>query len=315
MPSTRQPLVPCVTGTLVAAAMWLPDAVLAKPRLGQAKFSLYYVAEVESKGAGGVPKKVRDENGGWNVYRLSPADARVANMQGTVSILDDDGDRHLAAIVRIGEWVKVPKGWEGKGSRMNPLVPYRAVAADPRHHPYGSRVFIPPAAGYVTPRGKTIDGWMWVADVGGGIKGAMRFDIFVGREACYWDHIAEDHGSWSSRIQIEHPPKLPAALNPRNPAGVQKILAALGYRIDTSLPAVTELPDDWDQDVALGTALRDFQRQHPAIPEVEYGTRIGAITQWFLHQAGLAVSGDRPYAARPGGSELPADPPPKIDED
>jgi hypothetical protein len=130
----------------------------AEPRVGEAKFSLYYVAEVEAKSNGKVPKRVRDKDGNWTVFRLSPADARLANMQGIVRILDKNGNKHMASIVRIGEWVKVPKGWEGKGSRMNPLVPYRAVAADLNHHPYGSRVFVPPAAGYVTPHGETLDG-------------------------------------------------------------------------------------------------------------------------------------------------------------
>lgn len=284
-----------------------PTELWSAPRTGEGKFTMYYVAEVERKTAGGVPKKVRDEDGAWSVYRLSPADMRRANMQGTVRVLDDDGDHHLATIVRLGEWVKVPKGWEGKGNRMNPLVAYRVVAADTKQHPYGSRLFVPPAVGYLTPRGKVLDGWMWVADVGGGIKGAMRFDIFVGREACYFDHIAADEGRWEAVIQIEHPPKLPASLSPRSTAGVRKILESLGYLVDTELDAMQKSPRDWKEPVALGTALSDFQRQHAQIPQVEFGTRIGAITQWYLHQAGLAVSIDEEYAARPGGPELPPD--------
>jgi len=303
---------PCLAGLLLfwGCALW--GFLDAAPRVGEGRFSLYYVAEVERKKSGGVPKKVQDEAGSWSVYRLSPADMRRANMQGTVRVLDDDGDHHLATIVRIGEWVKVPKGWEGKGNRMNPLVAYRSVAADPKHHPYGSRLFIPPAAGYVTPRGKTLDGWLWVADVGGGIKGSMRFDIFVGREACYFDHIAAEEGKWEAIIQIEHPPKVPADLSPRSPAGVRKILEGLGYAIDPSLDAAQKSPRDWDEPVALGTALADFQRQHPAIPRVEFGTRIGAVTQWYLHQAGLAVSKKLEYAAHPGGPELPPEKAPEL---
>jgi len=30
-----------------------------------------------------------------------------------------------------------------------------------------------------------LDGYLWVADAGGGIKGQLRFDIFVGHEATY----------------------------------------------------------------------------------------------------------------------------------
>lgn len=297
----------------MALMLFLLPPLRSEPREGRAKFSLYYVAEVEAKAGGKATKRVRDKNGDWTVYRLSPADARLANMQGTVRILDRKGDQHLAAIVRIGEWVRVPKGWEGKGSRMNPLVPYRSLAADLNHHPYGSRVFVSAVAGYVTPRGDTLDGWMWVSDVGGGVKGSMRFDIFVGREAFYWEHIAEDEGSWTSEIRIEHPPNLPSRLNPRDPASVRRILTSLGYVIDTQYDAMKKSPKDWQQAVALGTALNDFQRQHPAIPPVEFGTRIGAITQWYLHQAGLAVLNGESYPATPGGPELLPDPAPDLE--
>jgi 3D (Asp-Asp-Asp) domain-containing protein len=293
------------------ATLALPLA--AEPKVGKAKFSLYYVAEVEVKNKGGVTRRLRDRDGNWSVYRLSPADARLARMQGTVSMLDGEGNRRLASIVRLGEWARIPKGWEGRGSRMNPLVPYRAVAADLNHHPYGSRVFIPPMEGLVTRRGEMLDGWMWVGDVGGGVEGPMRFDIFVGREACYWNHIDEGEGTWKAEIQVEHPPKLPARLNPRKPAGVQRILSALGYVVDTKYDAMKKSPKDWKQAVALGTALSDFQRQHPAIPPVEFGTRIGAITQWYLHQAASAVLQDESYAAKPGGPELPSDPAPDLE--
>ena len=280
-----------------------PLLAQSEPVRGKGSFSLYYVAEVAPQKAGGIPGKVKSAEGSWNVYRLSPQDTRKANMQGTVSVLDDDGERHLAALVNIGKWVMIPKGWEGKGNRMNPLVSYRSLAADQKHHPYGSRVFIPKAVGYITPEKRTLDGWFWVADIGGGIKGRLRFDIFVGDEAIYIDHMREEEGKWTDEVTVEHPPKLPAKYNPSTPAGVTAILEGLGYHIDTVHDAMMKSPKSWDESVALGTALSDFQRQHAHIPGVEYGTRIGAVTQWFLAQAGLAVSSGKPYPVKPGGPE------------
>ena len=88
---------------------------------------------------------------------------------------------------------------------------------------------------------------------------------------------------------------------------MEKILTALGYRIDKQHDAMKKSPKDWGKPVALGTALADFQRQHPGIPRVEFGTRIGAITQWYLRQAGFAVSRKTGYPASPGGELLPVE--------
>ena len=45
--------------------------------------------------------------------------------------------------------------------------------------------------------------------------------------------------------------------------------------------------------------LTDFQKQHPQIPEVEYGSRRGAVTLWFLTQAGLALKKGEEYPVTP----------------
>lgn len=276
----------------------------AEPIKGEAKFSLYYIAEVKPKESGGIQGKVELGDREWEVFRLSPADTRRANMEGSLSVVDDDGEMHLASIISIGRWTMIPKGWEGRGNRTNPLVSYRSVAADPRYHPYGSRLFVPSTVGYTAPDGRKLDGWFWVADAGGGIKGRFRFDVFVGREARYLDHMKAEEGKWTEDVTIEHPPKLPAKFNPKKPAGMTAILETLGYHIDTTLEAMVKSPKEWSDDVALGTALNDFQRQHPEIPFAEYGTRIGAITQWYLHQAGAAVAAKKPYPAKPGGPEI-----------
>ena len=46
--------------------------------------------------------------------------------------------------------------------------------------------------------------------------------------------------------------------------------------------------------------LTDFQKQHPAIPKPEYGSRRGAITLWYLTEAALALKAGKEYPVTPG---------------
>lgn len=76
----------------------------------------------------------------------------------------------IVSIAKVGEWTDLPEGWQGKGNRMNPLTPYPTVAADQNRHPYGSRIFISDIKNFKTPEGEVLDGYFWMADVGGGIS-------------------------------------------------------------------------------------------------------------------------------------------------
>ncbi|MFK5920817.1 MAG: 3D domain-containing protein [Verrucomicrobiota bacterium] len=147
----------------------------------KARFSLYYVAEANEVSEGGRTGKVETVEGKWETYRISRKDNSKANREGTVVTKDAEGNDVVVSISKIGVWHDLKKGWEGKGNRKNPLTSYRTIAADTKYHRYGSRIFVPGMVGNKMPNGKELDGYFWVGDVGGGINGELRFDIFVGR--------------------------------------------------------------------------------------------------------------------------------------
>jgi hypothetical protein len=128
----------------IALALLIVGGVDAKPVKTTGSFTLYYVAQVDPSkaGRGGIKGRVKTTEGKWETYRLSPADTRSANMEGTVSVTEPDGSTTVVSITRVGEWTDMPEGWHGRGNRMNPLTAYRTVAADQKYHPYGSRIFI-----------------------------------------------------------------------------------------------------------------------------------------------------------------------------
>ncbi len=260
----------------------------AEPIKATGSFTLYYVAEVDPAKAssGGVAGKVKTTEGKYETYRLSYTDTKSANMQGTVAVKEPDGGTTIVSIAKVGEWIDLPKGWHGKGNKMNPLTPYRVVAADQKYHPYGSRIFISDVKDFKTPEGEVLDGYFWVADVGGGIKGANRFDVFVGTSSAYLTIMKQPGGGgkWTAPIEVENLPKPPSGMDPQTSPGLVKILEGLGYEVE-------------DTGAGREKALIDFQKQHEKIPATEHGKKDAAITLWYLTQAALAVKEGKAYPA------------------
>lgn len=271
------------SASALGLAGFVPTECVADPRKDTGSFSLYYVAEIKA-GSGTVTGKVQTTDGKWETYRLTPSDARAANMQGTVAIEKPDGKSVVVNFVKIGQWKDLPDGWMGKGNRMNPLEPYRMVAADQTQHPFGSRVFIPDLVGYETPEGRTLDGYFWVGDIGNGIKGRNRFDVFVGAQAAYLAIMKapDGGGKWTAPIEVENLPGAPAGLDPKTEIGVRKILEGIGQEVGEGSNGLAE-------------AITEFQRKHPQIPEVEHGGRVGAVTLWFLTEAAQAAGSGKSY--------------------
>lgn len=296
----------------VAPTLAVGASVQAGPVKAMGRFSLYYVAEVTPRSSGAIAGKVQTLDGVWETYRLASKEKGAANMEGSVAVKEADGSSTIVSIITLGRWSDLPKGWAGKGNRHNPLIPYRTVAADQRRHPYGSRIHVPALDGYVTPDGETVDGWFWVADVGGGIKGANRFDIFVGSKPNYLKILADAQGKWNSRVEVENLPKAPAEFNPRTAAGVTRILKGLDYPVDEELPG-EDASVRRSQGYTIAEALTDFQKQHPEIPAVEYGNVEGAVTLWFLTKAGLALESGIEYPVTPGAGDSPSAPQPRPD--
>ena len=76
----------------------------AETAKGKGKFTVYYVAEVKPVESGGVSGKVKIEDK-WQRYRLSPADGRKANLEGSVSVEGPEGKKWTYGIVKVGVWV------------------------------------------------------------------------------------------------------------------------------------------------------------------------------------------------------------------
>ena len=273
-----------IAAAATAPILSSPDRSDAAPTKGTATWTLYYVAEMEGKevktgGVGVVTtegKKIR--------VQVSPRDMRKANLEGTVTGVGADGKRYVTNIVKLGLWTDLKEGWEGMGNRTNPLVTYRTVAADQKRHRYGSRIFAPVLVGYTPPGWKEPhDGFLWVADTGGGIKGTMRFDLFVGKQSTYKFVMAEENekGKWRVPIEIESLPSAPLLYSAKTVAGRRKVLEKLGLLKDGDAVA----------------ALTAFQKQHKHIPAAEYGSARGAVTLWYLTQAALKVSKGEKYDA------------------
>lgn len=273
----------------------------AEPVKATGSFTLYYIAEVEPVASGGTTGKVKTVDGKWETYRLSPSNNKSANIEGTVAVKEPDGSTTVVSFTKIGEWSDLPKGWKGRGNRMNPLTPYRIVAADQKFHPYGSRVFISDVKDFKTPEGDVLDGYFWVGDVGGGIKGQNRFDVFVGSTSAFLTIMDQPGGGgkWTAPIEVENLPAISGEFNPKTDSGVKRILEGLGYSPDTQI-AGNDTSERKAEGPTTAEMLTDFQKQHPPVPEQEYGSRRGAITLWFLTEAALALKAGKEYPVTPG---------------
>ncbi len=274
----------------------------AEPVKGTGDWTLYYIAEASSdvvKSGGNVAVITRD--GEKLRYQVAPAELRKATVEGTAAGVDPKtGAWIVSNIVATGVWEDLPEGWEGKGNRANPLATYRSVAADQKHHPFGSRIYAETLKGW-TPPGfeEPHDGFLWVSDVGGAIKGWMRFDLFVGKQSTYDFVRAEDkgEGQWHVPIEIEHMPHVPKGYELRTYAGVHKILHGVGI-IENEEMVIDEVED----------SIAKFQKLHKHIPKSEYDDTRGAITQWYLTQAALKVSKGEVYDPVAAGLREAADP-------
>jgi 3D (Asp-Asp-Asp) domain-containing protein len=75
----------------------------------------------------------------------------------------------------------VARGPFGDGGSGFILVPYRTVATDASFLKIGSVIFVPSAVGQSLPGGRKHDGYFFVGDAGGAIKG-NHIDVFQGEE-------------------------------------------------------------------------------------------------------------------------------------
>jgi 3D (Asp-Asp-Asp) domain-containing protein len=252
---------------------------------GSGKWTMYYIHEIEVvEKDRGVSHTVELLTGERTTVSMTPASSRTAKVEAAAAMTDKNGNRRVGALIG-NVWHELPEGAFGVGNRKNPLVPWVHVAADQSLYPFGSRVFVPSAVGYTTPEGKVLDGYFWVGDTGGAIKGKLRFDLFVGPDGVYRDMMERSRmWKWKPETYVEKPPVVPAEISPTTAEGMHELLMRLDCLPRPGVPgfsphAFMAIPPE------MKDALIVFQKRYADIPTAEYGNPLGATTLWFLTQA------------------------------
>jgi|GEM_PF-1164418 len=268
-------------GKIIITKMIKEDKIIPKGKegakwTGPGKFTLYYMEQIDMRTAPKTVKETAKMADGKRVsFYWSGTDSRNAHMEATVEVIDRKGTRRIGTRMDDGSWVELDQDSYGLGNKMNPLAPWRHVAADQSLYPFGSRLYVPLSDGKDNPkvRKEPLDGFFWVADTGGAIKGNLRFDVYVGSESVFHEM---GHNAPTKRVEarIEPPPSLPTAWKPVNKDNIKKILQGIGL-----LPAGK--PSDEDYKIAL----TKFQKQFKRIPVQELGNDRSAVTYWYLSQA------------------------------
>lgn len=127
-----------------------------------------------------------------NTVAQPSASAGTPKLRGTMSPIPDDAilplDNAPKAVAVPGEadWnMRVTlyhSGGGGAGPRDSlgcPTVAMRTAATDPRVAPKRSIIYIPDTVGLIMPDGTRHDGYWYVSDTGGAVKGA-KVDLFTG---------------------------------------------------------------------------------------------------------------------------------------
>lgn len=104
-------------------------------------------------------------------YECKTLEGQCVYMKNGVETLYNDGVGHQPR--------SQAKCKYGYGNRSNCLTPCLSVAADRRFHNIGETLYFPNLKGTIC-NGKPHDGIVRVDDVGGAIKGANRFDFYMG---------------------------------------------------------------------------------------------------------------------------------------
>jgi 3D (Asp-Asp-Asp) domain-containing protein len=275
----------------------IPHKLSAQTK-GTGHWTLYHIAELEEdEPPGAYPAgTVIMLDGSKIPYRVTSAEDRKIEMQATAQAYTPELQRvAVFARVKKGLWQELPEGTYGWGNRENYKSPFRIVAADQTQHRFGSRVFRPDLVDYVTPDGMKHDGYFWVGDTGGRIKGRLRFDLFAGGEKAYAQAMQDGLGKKDIYCEVDRLPDTPKGWDPRSTSGITRILEALGWNIESGASSMRAQKTNQHSGQSFAQSLREFQEQHPQIPRAEYSTTRGAVTLWFLTQAALAKAAGEDY--------------------
>ncbi|MCB1232024.1 MAG: hypothetical protein KDN19_17275 [Verrucomicrobiae bacterium] len=260
--------------------MAMPEIVgVESPIDTDIRWTAYYIAPVtKTEPEEGRTLTFTDLAGKKIRYTVTGKSFHRAEMEAVAVGIDKDGKKRFGYRVSEGVWRELPEGSMGMGNKVNALVPLVHIAADQGTYPYGSLVHVPDAVGFEFGDGKKMNGYFWVADSGGRIEGD-HFDLFVGQSQVYsgfLDTVKHQH----HQTTIYPLPKVEKAWDPRNNAGLARVLIATGH---LSAPAGEEKVGD----EILREAVVGFQKDQPFIPAAEYGDPDAATTLWFLTQAAI----------------------------
>lgn len=182
-----------------AAAFSLPAPEL-RDESPLSLWATFYTSPIVNNRAKGVP--LLDRRGRPLGPRLGTADWCRAAMQGSVVVQHQDGrlvTYNFATVVddkqvdctpqyprhgKIGGTrFKRAKGRYGDGALGWPLVPFRTLAVDPKHIPFGTVLYVPKARGVrIEPAGGPAfvhDGFFLAGNQGGSVDGS-QVDVFIG---------------------------------------------------------------------------------------------------------------------------------------
>ncbi|NBB15468.1 hypothetical protein GVN21_08880 [Caulobacter sp. SLTY] len=145
-----------------------------------------------SSSAQGLGSANHDPIGDLIAQKTVAPSAAEAGLRGTMSPIPDDAILQTDNAIVDGsvpddvDWnMRVTlyhSGGGGAGARDSlgcPVVAMRTAATDPRIAPKRSIIYIPDTVGLTMPDGSSHDGYWYVSDTGGAVKGA-KVDLFTG---------------------------------------------------------------------------------------------------------------------------------------
>lgn len=112
------------------------------------------------------------------IAEVSKAFKAAADIEGTARMIDGRVLNFAGIKNKEIRWVAVTAPF-GLGVKQCELVPFHAVAIDPKVIPLGSLLKIQETVGMKLPDGQIHDGYWYAYDIGGAIKND-RIDLFVG---------------------------------------------------------------------------------------------------------------------------------------
>lgn len=197
------------------------------PEVREIRWTAYFKTETEPTAEGEGRKVIFTfRDGTQSIFWVTPKSFEAANLQSLAIFPDRDGKEYYGFRMDTGQFTELPKGSMGMGNKSNPIVPLVHVSANQRDIPYGSMIYIPESEGVDLVGGERFEGYLWVGDTGGGVKGD-HLDLFTGRKKMFTSFVEAVKKPVTTKI-YKIPP-LDKEHNPGLRSGLAKILKKASY--------------------------------------------------------------------------------------